>query len=194
MERHNIALHPDGCGAGADRPRVSAHVNRTETRVGQGGVAMFTRAKAVWLIGSFAAVFASGCANGPASPSPSSLSVGQWSGSTDQGMPITFTVSSDEVLTTLVVGYSFNSCSGTQTFSDLNVPTRPDVVCIPGPCSGTISTYRAFAYSSGSVGTGPSTAVNGLFLLGGRAQGQASFRDYPGCGTAAGVAWTATRR
>ena len=53
--------------------------------------------------------------------------------------------------------------------------------------------YRAFTYSSGSVVTGPGTSINGLFLPGNQAQGQASFVNYPGCGTAA-AEWTATRR
>lgn len=127
------------------------------------------------------------------SPSSSSLSAGQWTGTTSQGMIITFTVSSDEILR-LSVGHSFNGCSGTQTFSDLQVATAPDVTCVPGPCSGTTSTYRAFSFSSGSRGTGPSTAVNGLFLPGHRAQGVAAFHDFPGCGTLTGVEWTATRR
>ena len=157
-------------------------------------MAMWTRTKAVWWVGAFAAVLASGCGDGPTSPSASSLSVGRWSGTTAQGTPITFTVSSDEVLTAIAVGYNFNGCSGTQTYSNLNVPTAPEVTCIPGPCSGTIATHRAFAYSGGSRGTGPSTNFNGLFLPGARAQGLVSFRNYPGCGTAAGVEWTATRR
>jgi hypothetical protein len=157
---------------------------------------MWTRTKAVLWIGTLAGGLVSACGsgNGTTSPSASSLSVGQWSGTTAQGASIAFTVSSDEALTTIAVGYTFNGCSGTQTFADLNVPTAPNVTCIPGPCSGTISTYRSFAYSSGSRGTGPSTAVNGLFLPGGRAQGLVSFQDYLGCGTAAGVEWTATRR
>jgi hypothetical protein len=150
----------------------------------------------VWWVGTVAAVLSSGCGDGdrPAPPSASSLSVGQWSGSTAQGTLITFTVSSDEVLTAIAVGYNFNGCSGTQTFSNLNVPTAPEVFCIPGPCSGTTATYRAFAYLGGSRETGPSTYFNGVFLPGGRAQGRVSFQDYPACGTAAGVEWTATRR
>jgi len=155
---------------------------------------MRTHAKALWCGVTLAGVFAVACSDGPTSPSASSLSVGQWSGTTTQGMPIAFTVSSDEAVTTITVGYSFNSCSGTQTFSNLSVPTAPDVNCIPGPCSGPISSYRAFGYENGSVGSGPSTTVNGLFLPGGRAQGQVSFRDYPVCGTATSVPWTATRR
>lgn len=134
------------------------------------------------------------CGAGPSSPAPASLSAGQWSGTTAQGAPITFTVSPDEILTTLAVGYSFNDCSGTQTFSNLNVPTKPDVTCIPGPCSDTVSSHRQFAYSSGRAATEPNTFVIGLFLPGNRAQGQASFQNYPGCGTATGVEWTATRR
>ena len=114
-------------------------------------------------------------------------------GTTTQGAPITFTVSSDGSLTTIVIGYSFNGCSGVRTFANLNVPTAPNVICIPGPCSNTLSTYRAFSYSSGSVGTGPTTSINGLFLPLDQAQGQASFQDFPGCGTA-GAEWTATRR
>jgi hypothetical protein len=109
-------------------------------------------------------------------------------------MAITFTVSSDEMLTSLSLGHDFNGCSGMQTFSNLRIDTAPDVTCVPGPCSGTIATYRALNFSSETRGTGPSTAVNGLFLPGGRAEGVAAFHDFPGCGTVTGVAWTATRR
>jgi hypothetical protein len=169
-------------------------LSEKEARVAGGHVAMWTQTKALLWVGTLAGMLASACSSSPASASASSLSVGQWSGTTAQGASIDFTVSSDEALTTIAVGYTFNGCSGTQTFADLNVPTAPNVTCIPGPCSGTISTYRQFAYSSRSAGTGPSTTINGLFLPGGRAQGLVSFRDYPDCGTAAGVEWTATRR
>lgn len=141
-----------------------------------------------------AVVLLAACGGSPSSPSPSSLSVGQWAGTTAHGTPITFTVSSDEILTTITVGYSFNGCSGTQTFSNLNVNTVGDVTCIPGPCSGSIASYRSFAYVSGSIGAGAVTSINGLFLPGNEAEGLVSFRDFPGCGTAGGVAWSATRR
>ena len=126
--------------------------------------------------------------------SSSSLSVGQWTGTTAQGAAIAFSVSSDEALTTISVGYNFNDCSGTQVFSSLSVPTAPNVTCIPGPCPDTLSSYRSFFYSNGTRGAGPATTVNGLFLPGGRAQGMVSFLDYPGCGTATSVEWTALRR
>ena len=151
-----------------------------------------TRAKALLWVGTVAGVLASACGSNPPSPSPSSLSVGEWNGTTAQGRAITFTVSSDEMLTTISVGYSFNGCSGTQTFSNLQVATAPDVTCIPGPCSGTTSTYRALNFSSGTRPT--ATAVNGVFLPSGRAQGVVAFHDFPGCGTVTGVEWTATRR
>jgi hypothetical protein len=140
-------------------------------------------------------LLASACSRTTAAPSPasSSLSVGQWTGTTTQGTPITFTVSSDEILTKISIAYNFNGCSGIQTFADLNVPTAPNIICVPGPCSDTLSGYRAFAYSSGSAATGSNTSINGLFLPLNQAQGQASFHDYPGCGSA-GVQWTATRR
>ena len=122
-----------------------------------------------------------------------SLSVGEWSGTTAQGMPIRFVVSPNETVTTITVGYDFNGCSGSHTFADLNVPTAPNLTCIPGPCSGIQESYRAFGYSVGSVGA-PFTQLNGLFLPGNQAKGQAVFRDYVGCGTATPVEWIATRR
>jgi hypothetical protein len=128
----------------------------------------------------------------PTTPSSASLD-GQWSGTTSQGTPITFTVSSDQKVTALSVGYSFNGCSGMQTFSNLNLETAPTLTCIPGPCPTTASSYRAFSYSAGSI-DGPFTTVNGLFMLTTSAEGQVAFRNYPGCGSAAGIGWTAAKR
>ncbi len=124
----------------------------------------------------------------------SSLSIGEWTGTTSQGMPIAFSVSSNDTVTNISLGYRFNDCSGTLTFSDLLVPTNPNVVCIPGPCSGVIESYRAFAHADGALPGGARTTVNGLFLPGNHAQGQAGFFDFPDCGTAAPVEWTATRQ
>lgn len=143
---------------------------------------------------------AAGCSHlalpGVSSPSSvaQSLSVGEWIGTTSQGMPIAFTVSPSELVTTISVGYDFNGCSGSNTFSDLNVRAAPQVTCIPGPCSGVVTSYRAFGYSNGSFGSGPVTQINGLFLPGNQARGQAIFSDYPSCGTAAPAEWTAHRR
>ena len=158
-------------------------------------------ARTSWLCVAAAGVsLASACSYLPLAGVPSPLTatafrtVGEWSGTTSQGMPIAFTVSENETVTTITLGYDFNGCSGSHTFSDLNVRTAPDLTCIPGPCSGVVTTYRAFAYSNGSVGGGPVTQVNGLFLPRNQARGQVTFSDYPSCGTAPPVEWTASKR
>lgn len=123
----------------------------------------------------------------------SSLSVGEWSGTTSQGAPIAFSVSAEgEAVTTISLGYEFNGCSGSLEFSELNISTAPDVMCFPGPCSNRMLSSRRFAHTEGSFVGGPSTQINGLFLPRGQARGQAIFRDYPGCGTAT-VEWSARR-
>ena len=156
--------------------------------------ATIKRLRPAWCVVTLAAALATACSSPTMSSDASGLSVGDWRGTTSQGMPIAFTVSRDETVTTITLGYSFNGCSGSQTFSNLNIPTAPNVTCIPAPCTGTIASYRAFNYSDGRFGTGPRTTINGLFLPGNRAEGQAGFVDYPGCGTATGVTWSATKR
>jgi hypothetical protein len=147
-----------------------------------------------WVQAALASVIAGACSGAPTSPGPSSLSVGRWTGTTAQGAAISFDVSSSETLTTLSVAHSFNGCSGTQTFANLNISTVPSVICIPAPCPAPTPSSRTFAFTDGTPGSSPVTIVNGLFQPGGRAQGIVSFRDYPACGTADRVEWTATRR
>lgn len=119
---------------------------------------------------------------------------GEWSGTTAQGRPIAFTISSAEAVTTITLGHDFSGCSGSQTFSNLSLNIAPDVVCIPGPCPTPVSSYRAFHYTSGNRIDGPSTDINGLFVSPERAEGTVNFRSYPVCGSAIGVTWSATRR
>jgi hypothetical protein len=83
------------------------------------------------------------------------------------------------------------SCVLTSACTD--VPPAPDLTCIPGPCSAAVNSYRPFGYSAGSVG-GPTTQVNGLFLPRSEAKGQATFRNYAGCGDLITTEWTASRR
>ena len=132
---------------------------------------------------------------GSASPAPLG-NAGSWSGTTAQGSPITFSVSPDERVTSISVGYSFNGCTGTKRFSNLDLETAPSVACIPGPCTPPVSSYREFRYSVGPLALGDeaSTSVNGQFSSYGRAMGVADFRNYPGCGTATRVTWSAARR
>ena len=140
-------------------------------------------------------ILVGGCGNdgnGPAGPT-TRIQPGEWAGTTAQGSTIRFTIASDEKVTAITVGYNFGSCSGSQTFSNLNLATAPEVICIPGPCSGSITSYRSFNYSSGSPG-GPITSLNGLFVSRNRAEGLLAFRDLPQCGTATGIAWSAESR
>jgi hypothetical protein len=151
-------------------------------------------APSAWICVTAVFAVASGCAR-PLAPFAGTppQNAGEWRGTTSQGMPIAFSVDANETLTALTLGYDFNGCSGSQTFSGLLVPTAPDVTCIPGPCVGAVASYRSFGYSHGSAGGGPFTQVNGLFLPGNQARGQARFVDYASCGTAA-VEWTATKQ
>jgi hypothetical protein len=151
------------------------------------------RASSTWAV--IASALASGCTL-PIAPlvGTGSLSVGEWTGTTTQGMPIALVVAANETVTTITIGYDFNGCTGSHTFEDLNVPTAPNLTCIPGPCSGIQESYRAFGYSTGSPAAGPVTQINGLFLPGDQAKGQAVFSSYPGCGTTPPAEWTAVRR
>jgi hypothetical protein len=126
-------------------------------------------------------------------PGFSSLSIGEWEGATSQGRPIAFTVSQDERVTSITLGYDFSDCSGTHRFLEVNVPTTADLHCIPGPCPPTAASYRSFSFVNGTVATGPYTQVNGVFLPRNQARGQVVFSNYPNCGSAT-VEWTATRR
>jgi hypothetical protein len=154
-----------------------------------------------WILGlclSGILILVSGCVrpslpSAVPAPGSSGLSVGEWEGTTSQGKPIAFTVSRDEKVTAITLGYDFNDCSGTREFLQLNVPTAPDLTCIPGPCPRLAASYRAFGFSDGTVASGPYTQVNGVFLPRNQAKGQAIFSNYPDCGSAT-VEWTATRR
>ena len=131
----------------------------------------------------------------PSSPSGGQANYeGQWSGTTAQGRPVTFAISSDQNLTTLTVGHEFNGCSGSQTFSSLSVSIMPNVQCIPAPCSNQLLSYRAFNYSVGRSLEEPGTSINGLFVSTDRAEGLVHFRGFPGCGDALSVPWSASKR
>jgi hypothetical protein len=133
--------------------------------------------------------------SGPATPSGGvAVRSGEWSGVTSQGTPIAFTVSSNETVTSITVSYRFNGCSGSKAFTNLNLPTRPEVICVPAPCTGSIASFRRLSFSDRSAENGSRTTISGLFLPGDRAEGQVQFADYPECGSTASAPWTAVRR
>jgi hypothetical protein len=131
--------------------------------------------------------------NNPAAPASAAYS-GQWSGTTVQGKSIAFTISSDELVTAITLEHDFNGCSGSQMLANLSQKIAPNVTCIPAPCPASVLSYRAFGYATGNPVEGPSTEIHGLFLSTTRAEGTVNFRNFPGCGSAIGVAWSASRR
>ncbi len=150
------------------------------------------RVVARWLAAMVLCALAAACQN-PIGPASTGYS-GQWSGTTAQGASMAFTISPEETVTTLSIGHDFNGCSGSQTFSNLSLSIAPQIVCIGGPCPVSLTSYRAFGYLSGNPIEGPSTSVNAMFTSPARAEGRVNLLDFPGCGSALGVPWTATRR
>jgi hypothetical protein len=61
-----------------------------------------------------------GSPGSPVAPTPSGLA-GEWSGTTDQGRTITFSVSPDQHVTAIAFDYMFPDCSGSVTLSEENV-------------------------------------------------------------------------
>ena len=134
----------------------------------------------------------SACGN-PNGPSGDSYE-GLWTGTTAQGKTVTFTISLDENVTAITIGHEFNGCSGTQTFSGLSLSIAPEVVCIPAPCPNQLTSSRAFHYATGNPLEGPATSLNAVFTSARRVEGLAHFSQFPGCGSAMSVVWSATKR
>jgi len=82
-----------------------------------------TRVSTLILIAT-SCVLLSGCgAASPTSPGPLPVGhAGEWSGTTFQDRSILFTVSPEQQVTTISLGYQIDTCSGVDTFSGLNVP------------------------------------------------------------------------
>jgi hypothetical protein len=126
--------------------------------------------------------------SGPIAPSPGGPSgyAGQWSGTTSQGRPIAFTVSETQKVTAITIGYSFNGCSATNTFTDLSL----DIGSPPNPAAP--SPGPGFGFGSGPPDGPNYTQIYGSFTSSTTATGSAIFLAYSGCGNAA-AAWSATR-
>jgi len=136
----------------------------------------------------FLAFGASGCSgNAPTSP-PGVMAnyEGQWSGTTSQGMRITFAVS-DQRVTSISLGYNFNSCTGMNTFPNLNL-----VIGSP-PNPGSPNPGPGFGFGSGAPDGPNYTQIYGTFSSGTAATGTMIFGDYAGCGNSLGI-WSATKK
>jgi hypothetical protein len=122
----------------------------------------------------------------PTGPSRQFDYAGQWSGTTSMGTTITFTVSPEQMVTALSVGYSGVGCSGTRTDSNLRLSLGNPYGALGAP---------QFDYTAGPPERPVRTTVVGRIDVDDVARGMASFRDDPDCGSSlvAGT-WTATRR
>ena len=121
------------------------------------------------------------CERGPAAPTPGYG--GEWSGTTSQGAPITFSVSSAEKLTKITVGHSFNGCTGSNSLA-------PDVAL---ERSSVPVGVAILDYESAPPGTPNRMLFHFLFSSSTIASGMVTFAEFTGCGTV-NSPWTATRR
>lgn len=128
------------------------------------------------------ALAANACGGG-SSPAPSSGYRGEWVGTTSHGAAIRFTVSADQRVTALSVGYSFNGCSGTKTFPGLSLPIAPNPIQ-PG--------LARFEFNSGPREQPNYTGVTGTFASNNIAEGLMAFGNYDGCNNGL-ASWSASK-
>jgi hypothetical protein len=141
-----------------------------------------------------AAAIACGGGDSMTGPSGPASYAGEWNGTTSQGTPLVVVVSADQRVTTITVGYRFNGCSGSRTFSDLSlsiavVQPPPGNPVPPGPFNNS----PGFGYGSGSPEAPNFTQVYGAFTSSTTATGSVLFGGYPECGNGSAL-WTATKR
>lgn len=122
------------------------------------------------------------CERGPSAPTAGGYA-GEWSGTTSQGSPITFAVSTSEKLTKVTVGYSFSGCTGSSSLA-------PDVALERSPVPVEV---RLLDYESAPPGTPNRMLFHFLFTSSTEAHGMVTFVDFTGCGTVNST-WTAGRR
>ena len=122
-----------------------------------------------------------GC-GGTGPTAPASAYAGTWTGTTSQGASISFTVSADQKVTSIVIGYAFNGCTGTKTFSGLSL----DVAVHPA------SAGVGFAFQSGPQDQPNFTSVTGTFDSTSSAAGLAAFGSYDNCLNGL-ASWSATK-
>jgi hypothetical protein len=177
-----------GCGDGEPVGGPIAHYG-SEAIMGQKTSSLLCLAVLVCIPATLLIGGLSGCGgstvNSPTTSGDTPRYNGQWKGTTSQGRPITFTVSLDQKVTAITVGYSFNGCSGLNTFSNLNL----DIGNTPNPAT---TLGPGFGFGSGPPDGPNYTQVYGSFSSNTTATGSVIFGGYPGCGNAGGI-WTATR-
>ena len=117
--------------------------------------------------------------------------VGDWTGTTQHGTPIRFSVSAANEVTFITLTYNLSAtCSGTMTYADLSVPIRYQEP--PGPPPFDQPGF-AFGRLSDDMATG--TAIAGHFSADRRlASGQFILSGHSGCVSGFIGTWDARRR
>jgi|SRR5688572_14783619 len=129
------------------------------------------------------------CGHGNTTPTaPSTMApsapgyAGEWSGTTFQGQQISFSVSADNKVTALSVGYVFSGCSGVERLSGLNET-------ISDPTTGGFSQFAR------TLADGRTISVTIVFVADQIASGGLGFYGAPSCGsTGTGGPFNASRR
>ena len=133
---------------------------------------------------------AAGCSSAPIRPGGPDYA-GDWSGTTSQGRPISFTISSNARVTAISVAYDFSGCSGVKTFTGLDVAIRTAPAGLLPP---ELEQYAGFNFRAGAQGAANATQVVGALKSETNATGAASFESYGGCTNAfEGITWNATK-
>lgn len=115
---------------------------------------------------------------------------GQWSGTTLQGAPISFTVSADQTVTSITVGYNFNGCSGSKTFSTLSLKIGTAQPPLPTPQPP--FNNPGFGYGSGPPEEANFIQVTGTFTSNQTSTGVLGLLNFPNCGNSVAT-WNATK-
>jgi hypothetical protein len=124
-------------------------------------------------------IFAPVACTSPTAPAPVPEGyVGEWTGTTQQGTPVRFSVSAVNEVTSVTLTYNVSAtCSGTLTYTDLAVTIRHQEPLGPPPFD---QPGFAFGRLSDDLATG--TAIAGHFAADRRsASGQFILSQYSGC-------------
>jgi hypothetical protein len=140
------------------------------------------------LVGIYGAV---ACSGGPVT-APDGLRgpyTGEWIGTTSQGASIAFSVSAQNIVTSITIGHNFNGCRDTRTFPNLSVPIGESDLPgrVPTPSGA------AFGFGSGSPEAPDFVQVIGQFSSSRMAHGTVTFLNFEKCGNAVAT-WNATTR
>ena len=121
---------------------------------------------------------------------------GEWRGTTSQGQSVTISVSADQKVTSITVGYAFSGCSGSNTYGSLSLGIAPPVSPLPIPFPPLPSVQSspsspAFEYAKGNPVGSDFTQIDGIFISAQSMSGTLILTR-PACGNVF-VFWSATK-